>query len=99
MAGFHKGFADEQKLNKKIAQDVYMPKAPSERELARLAVTEGECVHKRTRRNFKASQAPSTANAVPLPLGGRLLTTTRLRVAGNNCMAGRPIHGALVRSQ
>ena len=34
-----------------------------------------------------------------LPLKGKALAKTRLRVASNNCMAGRPIYGALVRSQ
>lgn len=29
---------------------------------------------------------------------GRFLGETRLRVASNRCMAGRTIHGALVRS-
>ena len=94
-----RGFAAEQKSNKKIAQDVYMPKAPSERELSSECETEGECAHNKKRTDFKVAQAPSTADAVPLPLGGRLLVTTHLWVAGNNCMAGRPIHSALVRSQ
>ena len=41
MAGFKKGFADEQKVNEKSVQNFFVSKAPSGRELAPKA-TEGE---------------------------------------------------------
>ena len=33
----------------------------------------------KARKNSKVAQAPSTANAVPLPLGGRLILTPTIR--------------------
>ena len=53
VAWLKRGFADEQKTNKKIAQDVYMPKAPSERELSSECETEGECAHNKKEQILK----------------------------------------------
>ena len=44
VAGFQKGFADEQKANKNSAKNVFVRKAPSGRELSSVCETEGECV-------------------------------------------------------
>ena len=70
MAGFNKGFADEQKTNKNSAKNVFVSKAPSGRELSP-KVTEGECDTLKFYLILKLRRL-LPPQAVPLPLGGRL---------------------------
>ena len=74
-----------------------MPKAPSGRELPTES-GEGERVAEQFHMPFgREGSFRHASRATSLPEGG--LWRARLRVAGNNCMAGRSIKGALVRSQ
>ena len=103
VAGFYKGFADEQKTNKKSAENVLMSKAPvccrsAKRICGELSakLTEGLCssvfLLLQSLRHFLAKMPPPFTQ-------GRLDFSPARAGIRNKCMAGRPIKSALVRSR
>ena len=96
VVGFNEGFADEQIANEKKVQNALVSKAPLCKGSCRAKARLRDCFYGNL--SFTTPPSFSCENATS-PYTGEAYSETRLRVASVNCVAGRSIYNALVRSQ